>query len=88
MDSYLEVAAEKLGYKDVEELKKKLKHQALMKTVDNNPKGQAFWHRDHLQWVLPKKGRLFINIQNDMPNENRWKAMWSGLVRKKQKDTP
>ena len=32
-DSYLEVAAENLGYKSVEELKKKLKHQALMKAT-------------------------------------------------------
>ena len=33
LDSYLEVAAENLGYKSVEELKKKLKHQALMKAT-------------------------------------------------------
>ncbi len=32
-DSYLEVAAENLGYKNVQEFKKKLKHLALMKTV-------------------------------------------------------
>src|SRR5512145_707392 len=35
LESYLKVAAENLGYKSVEELKKKLRHRALMKAVSS-----------------------------------------------------
>ncbi|WP_143519926.1 hypothetical protein [Reichenbachiella sp. 5M10] len=33
LDSYLEVAAENMGYKSLDDLKKNFKHQALMRAV-------------------------------------------------------
>jgi len=57
MDSYLEVAAEKLGYKDVDELKKNLN----IKPCEGGRKDKTHWagkHRANLPVLQYAQGRL------------------------------